>query len=145
MEIRPLKEKDFSALADFAGAVERGPHFNWDKESLVQGLKNWEIWATFENQKIVVALAGLAAGDQLELLWIQSLPQYRNQGLARELMQHWLNAARHKFATVILEVHAKNHSAQNLYRSLGFAHQNSRKKYYSDGSDAYIFCLNLSN
>ncbi|MFN8845386.1 MAG: GNAT family N-acetyltransferase [Bdellovibrionales bacterium] len=144
MEIRQLGPDDYLVLNEFADSVERGPHFSWDKQSLLEGLKKWEIWAGFENQIIAVALAGTASGDQMELLWIQTRPSLRNQGKARQLMVRWLNSARRNFEQVFLEVHAGNLAAQSLYESLGFFRLAERKKYYSDGSKAFIFCLNLS-
>jgi ribosomal-protein-alanine N-acetyltransferase len=145
MEIRQLSLKDLSELSEFANSIQVGPHFSWDRSRLVQGLGTWEIWAGLDNQKIIVALAALPAGDQLELLWIQTRPEFRKQGRARKLMLQWLDSAKHKFMNVFLEVHSENLSAQNLYRSLGFSLLHTRKKYYSDGADASVFSLNLSN
>ncbi|HET8910539.1 MAG TPA: GNAT family N-acetyltransferase [Ktedonobacteraceae bacterium] len=49
-------------------------------------------------------------------------PEYRKHGLARRLMQHIINYARSELQLQGLDLHVwdENHSAVNLYESLGF-------------------------
>ena len=83
----------------------------------------------------------LAAWQYLDLhvLKVAVLPDWRRQGLARQLMDL---AERHALEmggeSVTLEVRDSNHSAAALYASLGFELVGRRPAYYMDGEDALI-------
>lgn len=91
--------------------------------------------------------AGYALGnvvaDEAELYRIAVLPEYRRQGLGKELLCGFLNLCREKSAAaVFLEVRSKNQGAIALYKSAGFAPVGMRKNYYKD-DDGLIFRLEL--
>jgi ribosomal-protein-alanine N-acetyltransferase len=46
--------------------------------------------------------------------------------------------------TVMLEVRASNHGAQQLYEQLGFEEVGLRRKYYPNGEDAILMDLYLN-
>ncbi len=72
-------------------------------------------------------------------------PDYRRQGLARQLVTYLLHIAidlQSEWAT--LEVRVSNVAAQSLYEDLGFVLLGKRKKYYSDPEeDALIYWKKL--
>ena len=58
--------------------------------------------------------------DESELHLIAVTPEYRRQGIASVLLQHWQNAVQQQGATrLLLEVRASNETAQQLYRKHG--------------------------
>jgi ribosomal protein S18 acetylase RimI-like enzyme len=58
-------------------------------------------------------------------------PEYRKRGISRTLMQHIITYAREELALAALDLHVweNNHTAINLYRSLGFELQH-RELYF---------------
>ena len=68
---------------------------------------------------------------------IAVLPEYRRQGIARQLLGIMLQTCREAGTPdAYLEVRVSNTAAIELYRSLGFAQDGLRKAYYQDGEDA---------
>jgi ribosomal-protein-alanine N-acetyltransferase len=69
-------------------------------------------------------------------------PDWRRMGVARALIQALFAIGRaHGTRQYLLEVRQANHSAQALYRSLGFSEIGVRSAYYGDNDeDAIIMC-----
>ena len=72
-------------------------------------------------------------------------PGLRRQGLGTGLMQAFLrHTGQIPIKTVHLEVRESNSAAQQLYKSLGFAHVGRRKSYYSaPAEDAIVLKLSF--
>ncbi|MBO5364601.1 MAG: ribosomal protein S18-alanine N-acetyltransferase [Clostridia bacterium] len=71
-------------------------------------------------------------------------PDYRQEGIGRELLQLLVRIAEEKKMTAItLEVRESNLPAQKLYESAGFIHCGTRKRYYQGIEDAKIMTLEL--
>lgn len=70
-------------------------------------------------------------------------PQYRRQGIARELIRVALMSAIRKGAkTATLEVRQSNHAAQLLYSQFGFEVLGRRRAYYRDNrEDALLMTI----
>jgi ribosomal-protein-alanine acetyltransferase len=69
------------------------------------------------------------------------MPEYRNQGIGQSLM----NAAEKQISrsTIRLCVRKSNEGAIHLYEKLGYCKKETRRKYYSDGEDAYVMVKDL--
>lgn len=72
---------------------------------------------------------------ELEIIVVSN--DYRNQGIATNLMNHFINNYCQKDDTIFLEVSCENLNAINLYKKFDFETINVRKKYYGN-IDAYI-------
>jgi len=75
--------------------------------------------------------------DECHILNVAVLPQYRKQGIGRQLVNWMLNrleGARDFY----LEVRESNKSAISLYIAMGFQTIGKRKEYYRDKEDALI-------
>lgn len=106
------------------------------------------------NRKIAVnhQLAGFAICqtvlDEATLFNIAIAPQFRQQGLAKQLLNHLLEELENKNIKILwLEVRESNTAAINLYQNLGFNELTIRKNYYptKDGrEDALIMAYNIS-
>lgn len=70
--------------------------------------------------------------DEADIIYIGVRPEYRRQGVARELIQ----GLQKQYRKLYLEVEATNHKACALYQNLGFAPQRTRPNYYGSGRDA---------
>lgn len=111
--------------------------------------KLWkELWAASSNYVIctlgeneLVGFSLWLEGDELELLKIAIMPEYRGKGVAQEFFKTCLCDLGSK--VVFLEVEAGNSAARNFYQKLGFKTLNKVEKYYRDGSDCLKMALNI--
>jgi ribosomal-protein-alanine N-acetyltransferase len=78
--------------------------------------------------------------DEIQMLNLAIHPDYRRQGLGRELVTFLLVQAEEKgISKVLLEVRVSNQAAIALYRSLSFEVLYRRPGYYEpDGEDALV-------
>lgn len=84
------------------------------------------------------------AADQAEILTLAVLPEARQSGLGRALMQALMDEMARRGATeLFLEVAETNHAARALYARLGAMQAGRRRAYYPDGADALVLRLDL--
>ena len=77
--------------------------------------------------------------DELHVLTVATLPEFRRHGLARALLVHVIDFARSRGArTVLLEVRRSNQAALALYAAFGFATSRIRPRYYADNQEDAI-------
>jgi ribosomal protein S18 acetylase RimI-like enzyme len=77
--------------------------------------------------------------DQADLISIGVDPEYRQQGLSKNLLSHALSRLPPTVKSIWLDVRADNLPARSLYRSLGFVPQNTRRDYYGKDQHAEIW------
>lgn len=96
------------------------------------------IVATHKN--LVVGYVGLwQTGDDLNLLKIAVLPQFRKLGIGFNLMQMASDYRKQKgLDKYFLEVRENNEKAIKLYKKFGFKTLNIRERYYSDGENCLV-------
>lgn len=75
-------------------------------------------------------------GGELQVMDIGTLLQFRNQGVAKTLLQKLMAKARDENKKIVLEVSVENSPAIRLYESLGFQKVRVRSKYYDGKIDA---------
>jgi [ribosomal protein S18]-alanine N-acetyltransferase len=102
----------------------------------------------------VIALSDMAnglimirtAGDEAEVLTLAVRPAARREGRAKELLQEAIVRAIANGANVVfLEVSLKNTAARTLYQQFGFSKAGIRPRYYSDGTDALVMRLSITD
>ena len=94
-------------------------------------------------QDLIIGYIGLQIlGDELNLLKIAVLPQYRKLGVGFKLMELSFKYKKdNNLSNYFLEVRESNEPAKKLYSKFGFKVQSKREKYYSDGETALVmFC-----
>lgn len=74
--------------------------------------------------------------ERAELLFIYVMDEYRNKGIASELLELLINTCK-DCVNITLEVNINNLTAINLYEKFGFKKIGKREKYYH-GIDAYL-------
>lgn len=98
-------------------------------------------------EQAVGFLLARAAADELEVLNLAVLPEYRRRGLGRRLLGDalaWGHAGGAQQCW--LEVRASNQAAVDFYRALGFAEHSRRRRYYhSPEEDALVLTRTLSS
>lgn len=84
--------------------------------------------------------------DELHVLSVATMPEFRRRGLGRALLAHVIDFARSRGGrTVLLEVRPSNQAAIDLYRAFGFVTARIRPRYYADNmEDAIEMTLALS-
>ena len=84
--------------------------------------------------------------DELHISTIAVAPQWRQRGLAQQLLIELLKrGAVFGAQRATLEVRASNTAAQKLYHKCGFSIVSKQNRYYADNEDAYIMARPLSD
>lgn len=118
----------------FAGEAYSAKSF---EEELSEKSKHY-IVAKFAG--LVIGYVGLQTlGDELNLLKIAVLPQYRNLGVGFKLMSMSFDYKKeNNLNNYFLEVRESNQNAIKLYKKFGFKLQSKRERYYSDDETALV-------
>ena len=108
-------------------------------ENLVKA-DNSFIYAYLIDEKICGYLMVLDSIDVYEILAIATVEEYRNKGIAQELLD------KIKTKDIFLEVRENNEKAINFYKKNKFKQISIRKGYYSDPTeDAIIMKMEANN
>ena len=108
-------------------------------ENLVKA-DNSFIYAYLVDEKICGYLMVLDSIDVYEILAIATVEEYRNKGIAQELLD------KIKTKDIFLEVRESNKKAINFYKKNNFKQISIRKGYYSDPTeDAIIMKMEVNN
>lgn len=114
-------------------------------DSLTAGYSMWVLEAEGE---VMAYYALMVAAGEAHLLNLTVAPNWRRNGLGRDLLEHCLaRACEHQANSLFLEVRTSNTAAIALYHSNGFIDLAVRRAYYParDGrEDALIMKRDLS-
>ena len=133
---------------------------NWSEKAIELHLNNETSFNIYllDQSKVVGALIGhFLYQDQMvsefEILHIAVLPEYRNQGLGRMILEELEKQLKStgKSVKIFLEASAINKFAIKLYEKLGYKAYNERKNYYGSNpinpsslQDAILFAKTLN-
>lgn len=142
--LRPLVRADLDRVMELerdlfgAGAWSRGTYLD---ELVAPG----RTYVAAVVDDVVVGYAGLAAGDEAQVMTVGVDPGHRRAGIGTALVSALLNAARRAGArTALLEVRAGDGGAQELYRRCGFEPVGRRRHYYAaEREDAVVMRARL--
>ena len=108
-------------------------------ETLTKG-ENSFIYVYLIEDKVCGYLMVLDSIDVYEILAIATVEEYRNKGIAQELLD------KIKTKDIFLEVRKNNEKAINFYKKNNFKQISIRKGYYSDPTeDAIIMKMEANN
>ena len=116
----------------------------WSKTSFLSELKKALPSLYVLRKEISTGILGYICfwlvADEIQMLNLAVHPDYRRQGLGRQLMTFLLFQAKEKgISKVLLEVRPSNQAAIALYHSLGFKILYRRPGYYEmEGEDALV-------
>jgi [ribosomal protein S18]-alanine N-acetyltransferase len=128
-----IRRGEAGDLAEIAAIQAASPETaQWDVTQYLQ----YDLRVAVRQNRVAGFLVGrcVAEGER-ELLNLAVAPEWRRQGIARELLRGWLEEAG---GAVYLEVRESNRAAQNLYEVLGFQYVTSRSGYYESPPEAAI-------
>ena len=108
-------------------------------ETLIKG-NNTFIYVYLVDKKVCGYLMVLDSIDVYEILAIATVEEYRNKGIAQELLD------KIKIKDIFLEVRESNQVAINFYKKNKFNQISIRKNYYSEPNEkAIIMKLEVNN
>ena len=129
-EIRPGKTRDLEHIAAIQAASPEAAQ--WDVSEYLQ----YELRVASIGGRVAGFVVWRKAGDECEILNLAVAPEFRRQGLGKQLIQSLVVEA--ISSTVFLEVRASNQVAQDFYKCLEFQEVGRRPDYYSNPSEAAI-------
>jgi len=100
-------------------------------------------WVAEADGRIVGMIVAWLFVDEVHIATLATHPDFRRQGIARQLLLHVLQLAVTEGAvSSFLEVRAGNVAAQDMYHKFGYKQSGRRPRYYKDNSeDAILMTL----
>jgi ribosomal-protein-alanine N-acetyltransferase len=139
MLIRPMTTDDLPVVAELDQLSFSQP---WPPQAFVTELANpnARCWVAEAEGRVAGALVIWCVLDEAHIATIATHPDFRRQGIGRNLLKSGMDAAHAEGARIYhLEVRAGNVAAIKLYEEFGYEVVGRRLKYYKDnGEDALL-------
>jgi ribosomal-protein-alanine N-acetyltransferase len=138
MIIREMTVSDIEAVKRIEDMQYKSP---WTSTMFLNEINNNKFAHLFvleENEKIIGYSGVWIIPDSATITKVTVAKEYQGKGLGNKLMEDLIErtiAAGCEYLS--LEVRVSNRKAYLLYKKFGFVQVGIRKKYYSDGEDAY--------
>ena len=114
-------------------------HISFFKRELRKERKHPRLYVGRLKDKILGYIVFYVTGSECHILNIAVEAVHRRQGIGKYLLECTLEIVRKRGANeVFLEVSVKNTAALELYKRYDFQVFGVRKRYYSNGDDAYV-------
>ena len=135
--IVPLKEEYIEKIVETEKLCFSVP---WSESSVRMLLgEPWRAFVCLRDGNFAAYCGIMLVLDEISIMNIATLPQFRRQGCAKELLAKVYEYAEEKGAkTIVLEVRESNLSARALYLSEGFSEIGKRQSYYTNPLEAAI-------
>lgn len=144
MSIRKMEIEDLKKVVELEKALFLSP---WNEEDFSHELKENPMagYYVFEKDNVIIGYIGLwFLGDQCQITTIATDQKFQGQGYASQLMEYTIEKSEElHYQNVNLEVRVSNSKAIGLYEKFGFKNVALRKRYYSNGEDAYLMIKEL--
>ncbi len=144
MSIREMKADDLKRIVELEKDLFLSP---WNEEDFIHELKENPMagYYILEKENQIIVYIGLwFLGDQFQITKIATDRHFQGQGCASQLMEYALEKSEElHYQNVNLEVRVSNVKAIALYQKFGFKNVAVRKRYYSNGEDAYLMIKEL--
>ncbi|MFH5822118.1 ribosomal protein S18-alanine N-acetyltransferase [Georgenia sp. AZ-5] len=144
VRLRPLAREDLGRVLELepqlfgAGAWSRGVYL----EELATPGRTYlaAVLDAPDGGELLVGYAGLAAGEEAQVMTVGVDARYRRRGIATAMLEALVETARAGGArSVLLEVRAGDDGAQRLYARAGFRPIGRRRNYYAaEREDAIV-------
>lgn len=139
-EIQLVRSQDVQAILD----LEDG-HNSWsyeDYEADIASIHSFYYKIVVEDQ-LIAYIAFYDAFQLCQLLHLKVDDRFKRMGIGSILIHHMEKKVKNHCSTITLEVNVNNEVAINFYSNLGYTMASTRKRYYPDGSDAYLYLKEL--
>ncbi len=145
LQIEKLKEEDIDAIEQIE--TISFPGTAWPKKIFVSYVDNNNSlsYVLFKENRIIGYVISDLLHPEASIVKLAIHPEERKKGYAKKLLHYFISELRKQnYGTIFLEVRTQNCPAQNVYEKLGFKSIGIRKKYYSDGQDAFVMEYKLT-
>lgn len=120
----------------------------WTRSAIMHEIrynKNAFYIVVYDETQPVAFIGAWFVDGEAHITNIATIPDYQNKGIASYLIKEIITLAHAEdMKKLTLEVRVSNHTAQSLYRTLGFKDGNIKKNYYAnDYEDALEMTLPL--
>ena len=135
--IRKANIYDIPRINELGNLLEE----NFSKVYFVNEMLEDQVSKIYVYEKDDLVIGVIIATDLTETCDILILivdPDYRKMGVATNLIDYLISELDENLKLITLEVSANNKEALKLYDKFGFYVVNVRKKYYTNGDDAYL-------
>ncbi len=144
--IVPMTNAHVAQIAELEARCFSDP---WSARSIASELENpLSLWLVEERDGAVAGYIGSQrVPPEADVMNVAVAPEFRRQGIARELMRALLARLRDEgIEALLLEVRVSNAAARSLYAQLGFREVGLRKNYYLEPKeDALILRKELGD
>jgi len=116
---------------------------SWSKKSIINEIKNDCSYnlVSVHSDKVSGYMFGWMIANEYHLNKIVVSKNFRRKGIAKNMIEMVSNFPNLK--RIYLEVSERNKIAKNLYEGFGFTKQGQRSNYYSDGTNAKMYKLEI--
>ena len=114
---------------------------HWNKHQWENELEKDDVTAIgiYLNNSILGVCVIHKVYDEAEIRYLSVHPSYKRIGLGKKLIYKIFEECKNEnIKRIFLEVSIKNKQASSFYDCFGFETISIRKKYYKDGSDAFL-------
>lgn len=142
--IRCMTEADLEQVLVVEQLCHRAP---WSEAMFLNELANSlsRIDLLWRGRDLAGFLCAWRVCEELTILNVATAPKMRRSGVAHALLEQVLHRnLQTGLESALLEVRPSNAAAIALYRSFGFSEIDRRLRYYSDGEDALVMQLLLT-
>ncbi len=102
-------------------------------------------WVADMDGRIAGMVVAWLIVDEIHIATIATHPDFRKQGIGKNLLLHTLRSAKEEGAVAsFLEVREGNETALEMYRKFGFIESGRREGYYKDNDETAIL-MSLEN
>lgn len=138
MIIREMTSSDIESVKAIEDVLYKSP---WTSTMFLNEINNNKFAHLFvlENDEEIIGYSGVwIIADSATITKVTVARKHQGKGYANKLMIDLVERAiEAKCAYISLEVRVSNRRAYELYKKFGFEQVAIRKKYYTDGEDAY--------
>ncbi|MER2063328.1 MAG: ribosomal protein S18-alanine N-acetyltransferase [Alkalibacterium sp.] len=122
----------------------------WNRTAILHEIrynKNAFYIVVYDDEQPVAFVGSWFVSNEAHITNIATIPSYEKKGIGTYLLNEIIrNAQEEEIEKVTLEVRVSNHTAQSLYRTLGFQEGRVKKGYYAkDHEDALEMIRPLLN
>ena len=100
----------------------------------------YQTFGMFHVKHLVGYVIFLSSGEEADIVYIATHPDYRKQGIGTYMIKHYIAIS--GVSKIFLEVEETNQVALGFYKSLGFEIINCRRNYLH-GHPAYMMLLSI--
>ena len=138
---------DFDQAKNLSELEEKIFSTSWDPLWIREKINNENAvyWVKKEDDEIVGYLAIQFVGEDIEILGLGVLEDYRGKGYASDMLFAMMNYLKqYNYNKVFLEVRDSNNVAKNLYSKFNFNRSGTRLNYYKD-ENAALYEMSINN